>query len=202
MGINNYIVSFPYPSWSNLTDNDTGLIKKPYCICWYELDEHNDITYGFKNITAKEFLKRLFSKVMLVSEDSYKLHSPEGFKSRQVYFYDDNKEFNVLKNEIERYFLLKKKNELLKKRGMILKENVNDLSYMLFEINGVISSNAINSSLKKKVPLFLSCYFTPEAGETIVLFNEDVELKIRHIAINMGVIFKKYKYISELPNPF
>lgn len=200
MKLLNYIVRFPFPDWSELTDNDGKLIKKPICYCWLQMGEDKEVTYGFDNEIASDFLKTLFPKFLMVDESGVKECLFNKLPPGEICFYDDGERIEMLKKTFFEYFLNKKKNELLKKRGGRDENNV-DINLMPLELNAGVSSESINNCLKSNLPVLIMRFFTPEAGDTFVIFDEGLDSQIRKLAEKLGVKYEEYKDINELPTP-
>lgn len=198
---NNNIASFPYPEWSNLTDSDLALIKKPYCISWYEINENGEVNYGFKNEDSKEFLKEMFFEVMFVDEAGYKTHSPIGLERGILFFYDDNSTYSTLKEVTKKYFLDKRKESLLLKRGVDDIVKSSKPKFISTQKKHQLPSSLINECLGEELPIMSISYFTPEAGESIVLFDETLKEKARKICLSMGIKIHNFNNIDQLPNP-
>jgi len=198
---NSNIAIFPYPNWSNLTENDLALIKKPYCISWYEISEDGDIHYGFKNEDAKNFLKEMFFEVMSVDEMNYKIHSPIGLERGVIFFYDDNSTYSTLKEVTNTYFLRKRKESILLKKGMSDVVKSIKPKFISTQKKNSLPSSLINEYLEDEMPITLVTYFTPEAGETIVLFDESLKVKAKAICLSMGIKIHNLDDIDLLPNP-
>ncbi|ORM87420.1 hypothetical protein HA44_01415 [Mixta gaviniae] len=97
MKLLNYIVRFPFPDWSELTDNDGKLIKKPICYCWLQMGEDKEVTYGFDNEIASDFLKTLFPKFLMVDEIGVKECLFNKLPLGEICFYDDGEKIEMLK---------------------------------------------------------------------------------------------------------
>ncbi|WP_128861294.1 hypothetical protein [Mixta gaviniae] len=88
----------------------------------------------------------------------------------------------------------------MKKRGGRDENNV-DINLMPLELNAGVSSESINNCLKSNLPVLIMRFFTPEAGDTFVIFDEGLDSQIRKLAEKLGVKHEEYKDINELPTP-
>ncbi|ORM68438.1 hypothetical protein [Pantoea rwandensis] len=198
---NNNIAIFPYPDWSNLTDSDLALLKKPYCISWYEISEDGDIHYGFKTEDAKKFLKEMFFEVMFVDEMDYKTQSPVGLERGVLFFYDNKSTYSTLKDTTKKYFLSKKKESIFLRKGITNFVKATKPKFISSQKKNSLSTSLINEHLTDELPIISATYFTPEAGETIILFDENLKVKAKGVCLSMGIKIHNFNSIDQLPNP-
>ncbi|MCG8708049.1 hypothetical protein JHU04_001250 [Brenneria sp. 4F2] len=195
----NQIIKFPFPLWDNITNSDSLLICKPYCICFRsDFSESSEGDFGFKNEKACLFFNELLKRIILIKENNIELMKKNMPTESGLYLYDDDNIFKSLEKELLFYLKNKKKNELLLKRGqegekieMPLILNVHSTSGYDIEI--------VNHAIENSYPFFLRCFYTPQAGESLVFFNDNFDAKIKKLSLSMDIDYMEVSTMNNIP---
>lgn len=192
------LIKFPYPKYCNCLESAQNLRYSPYCLCYqYDVDDNGYGAYGFNTIKSELVLKDLFNSLFYWNNDNIIEYQSLNIKSG-LYFYNDDAWVKSEMRNICSYNISLRKTELLRRKGInVISEPTK--SPLLFNIyDGSYKTDVLNDLLELNINLFISHLFTPEAGQSLILFDPSLILKIEQIAINKSIEFVKVKSIDEL----
>lgn len=191
---NERLIKFPLPNWNRITPvSFDGLIK---CFCYqYDVSDSLHGPYGFDTKLSLEILHRAFRNAYYFDCNEKKISEAIFLKKNGLYFYDN---FTPLINEFNLYQLAVKKNEYKIKKGMIpdnlpLKPDIVDANEEV-----IISERLISKLIREKVGFFIVNHYSPEAGQSILVFSEDLCVKLCEAAKKYNVNMEVVSSINDL----
>lgn len=190
------IIKFPFPEYNECFDNKV-LLNKPYCLCYqYDIKDNSQYgPYGFETAKSQSLLQKVFSNVYFWNQDKQDLvEMPIDIRKQGIYLYGSMEIIEQTRKEILTYRLCKKKNEYLKKDDPI--GNM-PILLRIFD-NHKYNANGINQFIEDKINFFIVQFFTPEAGNSLVLFDDSVWEAIKNIALQEAVNTDEVQSINEL----
>lgn len=167
------LFKFPPSEWIRQLNRIKGdLPAGAFCICYqYNVDEAGNGPYGFMTSKAVELLSVLFSNIKYYDISDSKLKSGFNLNNKGVYLYGDK--LNEFEGEIQSY------NSVLLKRRLRINKNLSVHAAPekpdLLKLYGdqEIDAGIVNILLTKHLSLLFSCFLTPMAGTTFILFDID-----------------------------
>jgi hypothetical protein len=201
MVIHERIIKFPVPEWNRVISSDLDSIA--YCICYqYDFTINNNGSYGFNTERSLKIIKGTFPDLFFYKrcKDNVKelLTNAVGVKEKGVYFYGANEKIKALSMEIDRYYLAKKKNEI-KLRKSLAPELLPPKPLLLgLSNNQVYESDVIRRVIGAGCGLFISHHYMPEAGDSLILFDQHIVSSLKNNALRYGVNFLEVNSIDDL----
>jgi hypothetical protein len=191
------IIKFPFPKYKSCFDNEDLLQKSPFCLCYqYNLNkDHQYGPYGFDTEKAQLILRRSFLKLYFWDEVKRDiLKTQVNILRRGIYFYDNEDYIEQERKSISSYFIQKRKNEILRKN-----EPIESIPFLLkVSNNNKFSVNFLNQLINENINFFIVDYFTPEAGNSLIFFNNSILKRIMLLAKQESVNFDDVESIDNL----
>lgn len=188
------LIKIPVPPFNLVT---TSILDfDSFCLSYqYDIDENGFGPYGFNTNKAESFLRLMFPEVYYFDEMRDILIKKEKINDYGLYFFD---KYEFVKSENEKYRLLIKKNEILSRKGIEIK-NI-ESSPLLWDINkdDKIKSEVIYELNKLDCGFFIVNNYIPEAGKSLIFANEKSLIKIKKVAGILEIDFNDFDSINEL----
>lgn len=178
------------------------LAKKPFCICFrYDFSQHEEGDFGFKNEAAHDFLNNLLNKILLIKNGDFEILKKNVPIKNGLYLYNDERKFIHLESELINYSKSKKKQEILQKRGGAFSNRIEIPFLLSSNSDSVLNVEYLNYLITNDYPFFIRTFYTPQAGETLIFFNHDVDKKIKDISTDMKIDYVEFSDISDIRYP-
>ena len=191
------LIRFSLPSYCNCIDSVQNLAQKPYCLCCqYDVNEYGYGPYGFTD-KGKAVLKSLFSDIYHWKDNNLVEYHSWNFRNG-LYFYDEKTWVESHVKAINNYNLQQKKAKLLKDKGIDTDSNELIPPLLTGLSDGHFKADVLNELINQNVKFFISHFFTPEAGETFILFDPSLTTKLPMVAEKQSVEFCDVGSIDEL----
>lgn len=172
--VNEKLIKFPISEWMLKASGFTKeLPSSTYCICYqYDIDGNGFGPYGFSTIASDKLLSFLFSNIVFFDKSKNKLDLCSKIDRRGIYFYGDKT--GEIDRKINKYNKLTLKNKLKINKG--LPEDAHAEKPLLFELysDNKIEVGVVKEIINNKFDFLFNFFFTPMAGQTLILFNEDI----------------------------
>lgn len=193
------IVRFPYEEWMReVFFGDNDLVSLPYCVCYqYYVDESDCGEFGFSTENASYILSCVFGKEV-------SLYTGHGVKKTEhidingLYLYGDSLINNNLLNSYSGFSSIELKNKLREKKGMVPVANVEKPCLYNIQVDDRFDVLKINELININADFFLSRFFMPEAGQSMLIFDLSVWSEINKCASVIGVDCVELNSIDEL----
>ncbi|HCC0890840.1 TPA: hypothetical protein M4K80_004457 [Salmonella enterica] len=184
------LIKFPVSEWMTKSNNfKNSLPLSAYCICYqYDINENGYGPYGFSTIKAKELLSFLFTNLMFYNKEEKNLTVCSIPGKRGVYFYGDSS--NRINKQMQEYKKMILKNELRVNKGLTEEtySEIPDLSKLYNEHE--IEVSIINKIIDEGYDLFFNCFFTPIAGQSLIVFDDNVWSRATEYCENNEIFFQ------------
>ncbi|CAA0223465.1 hypothetical protein [Tenacibaculum maritimum] len=189
------IFKYPIPNYIDYFDDSEGLSITPYAVSYqYSIDNNGIGPYGFNTIKAKKLTDILFSNIKLWNGTIFK----EGLQSMfGVSFYYDNSFIEEQEIELKKYFSLKKKNLLFERFGKPTTPLNTPFIFDLIQ-EKKFNSKKINKLLDINPNFFLNVKYSPEGGQTMLFFNEEIWSKIKEFCVENEINYSELNSIDNL----
>lgn len=189
---------FPLPSWNNPIIG--GGIGKLRCLCCqFDIDEHGYGPYGFSTERAREIIREVFGRLHYWDPITKDLTAKDIPTKSGVYFYRNTDFIDTNQGELKKNKLVQKKNALLEKRGMqTLPIGELPILLKLYDKDEQVSGKTLDSILQKCDTLFIRHFYSPEAGEVLILFNDHIINYVEATAKQRGVELQHIDTINML----
>lgn len=194
MVINERLIKFPVPDWNRVISSD--LDSMAYCICYqHSYTSENYGPYGFTTDKSSKILTSTFPNLFLCKE---KLVSAKSISEEGIYLYGDNEKIKHLLSELNKYHLAVKKNEIKMKKSLPtepapVKPLLTDISK-----NHNYDSETIKKIINAGCGVLISHYYMPEAGASLILFDQDAASSLEKNALKYGITFNEVNSINAL----
>lgn len=194
------IIKFPLPQYNEIFNVKEELIKKPFCICYqYDINENGYGPYGFNTNKSLTLLKKTFESLHIyVDGKIQKMNDSIAAFKNAIYLYNSENAVELLSKEINNYSIMVKKKEIFRRNQ---KEDIKlpEKPIILDVIkNDLFDVQILNQLLDKNINLFLTKYYAPEAGNSLVLFDDDIISIVQNISKELGVEYCEVTSINEL----
>ncbi|MFL0170876.1 hypothetical protein [Tenacibaculum maritimum] len=189
------IFKYPIPNYIDYFDDSEDLSITPYAVSYqYSIDNNGIGPYGFNTIKAKKLTDILFSNIKLWNGAIFK----EGLQSMfGVSFYYDNSFIEEQEIELKKYFSLKKKNLLFERFGKPTTPLNTPFIFDLIQ-EKKFNSKKINKLLDINPNFFLNVKYSPEGGQTMLFFNEEIWSKIKEFCVENEINYSELNSIDNL----
>ncbi|MFJ0492296.1 hypothetical protein [Citrobacter werkmanii] len=171
---NEKLIKFPISEWMLKANGFTKeLPSSTYCVCYqYDIDDNGFGPYGFSTIASDKLLSFLFSNILFFDKSKNKLDFCSNIDKRGVYFYGNK--IGEIERQINEHSKLILKNKLKINKG--LAEEVHAEKPLLFELysDNKIEVDVVNEFISNKFDFLFNYFFTPMAGQTLILFNNEI----------------------------
>ncbi|MCX8749558.1 hypothetical protein J3U75_09270 [Snodgrassella sp. B3088] len=200
MVINEKLIKFPIPNWNRIINPD--LDSMAYCLCYqYNINCNGYGPYGFNTYFAKKIILKTFPNLMYLDKQNSEfisLKHVENIQRDGIYLYGDKEKLDLIYSELNKYYLIKKKNEM-KSKKKLSQEPLPSKPLLL----DLIEDNKYKSEVIKKIlhldyKILISHHYMPEAGQTCILFEQNILLKIKEYALYYNVPFVETSSIDQL----
>lgn len=201
MVIHERIIKFPVPNWDRIINSD--LDSTSYCICYqYHFNSNNYGPYGFNTDNSLKIINQVFPELFFLNERSNDgnklLTKTKEIKKNGVYLYGNEEEINSLDLELTKYYLAKNKNEI-KLRKSLDQDPLPTEPLLLSLLKGnIYDSETIIKILNLDCGLFIKHHYSPEAGDTFILFDKKLITSFKTSALNYGIEFVEVNSIDDL----
>ena len=196
----NKLIEYPLPNYLPVFDNLKLLDFTPYCISFQNRVDVNGFgRYGFDSEIGEKCISYIFGDIYFETEN--KLFKLKGAPKRNdvLYFYPTD---DVIKSLIEqkiRYTQSIKKHELLLKQGEVLLDLPPEpLLSNLLSTNKLFRVDIINQLISQNISFFLQRFYSPEGGNTLILFDKKIREGIKEYCLVNDIFFDKKDSINEL----
>jgi len=194
------IIKLSLPKYKATFDCTENLKHQPYCICYqYDVCENGCGPYNFATEKAHQLIQDVFEDVYFWDTQKLKLRKVGRFP-RGLSFYGELSGIETFQKEGVVYLSMEKKNTLLSKRNKAIQElPKKPLILDLFDSEKrMYSSSVINELIERKTTFFINEFYTPEAGNTLILFDDSLIEKIKQSAYENGIDFLEVETIDDL----
>lgn len=192
------IFIFPLPSWNNPIKGEITA-GKPYCLCYqYNVDVNGYGPYGFCTQNAQEIIKDIFGLLYYWRVDKSELVFRDMPTEAGIYFYGDPSYIERLQGQVNKYRSMQRKNEMLERKG-IPTSPLPPLPLLFtlsdsFFFDGVSLDRLVRESNK----FFIRHFYTPEAGEVLILFDDDILDRIKIVTDHRQIDLLEVDSINKL----
>lgn len=179
------VIKFPLPIW--MADNfirAKELCTEPYCICYQrDVDNNGFGPYGFSTDKSQKIISGVFSNISHLDAERNSIKEQKNINIDGVYFYGERSNNLIL--EHNKFHSFKAKNKMRTKRGLSAEPLPAEPFLFNFIKDGIYDSNKLNYLIINGYNFFLSKFNTPQAGQTLCLFEPNVWHKIKlHCELN------------------
>lgn len=188
------LIKIPVPDFNEVIDNE--ITSESFCLCYqFNIDDSGYGRYGFDTEKAKDLLKNLFPDLYCYDDKIKTLVKKKSLDSQGLYFFEN---WEKIKAELDGYKLTIKKNEILARKGMAIK-NCNEKP-RLFEVyeNGKLSSNVVDELISLDCGFFIVNNYMPQGGKCLIFIDSSHLDKIQLAAKNMDIKFDDLPSIDSL----
>ncbi|MGE6983845.1 hypothetical protein [Kluyvera intermedia] len=192
------IIKFPVSEWIVQSSHfDSDLPSSAYCICYqYNIDSHGYGPYGFLTEKSEGLLSFLFTDLMFFSKDKQTLDACSTLSKRGIYFYgDDNDSINMQLKDYNKRIL---KNKLRANRGLSKETHPEKPELLNLYDDDKIEVNVINNLIKEDCCFIFNCFFTPVAGQSLILFDCNIWDRAMEYCKNNGIDSEETDSIDNL----
>lgn len=194
------IIKFPLPDYIKIVDNFDALKIKPYCICYqYNVDNMGYGPYGFETDFSEKILNHIWASVEIW--DKERIIPLKSFQQKRgdIFFTKKTKELELEINNVKKYQLIKKKNTLLNKKDkQTISINNKPILLDLFNENRLLKTSSLNYLLNLNIYFYIRRFYSPEAGDTFIIFENNVLDKIIRFTKNSLCNFLEISSINNL----
>ncbi|NUU69038.1 hypothetical protein HQN64_23475 [Enterobacteriaceae bacterium BIT-l23] len=193
------IVKFPYEEWmGEVFFGDNDLASLPYCVCYqYYVDESDCGEFGFFTENASYILSCVFGKEISLYT-SHGVKKTERIDINGLYLYGDSLINNDLLNSYSGFSSIELKNKLRERKGMMPVAIVEKPCLYNIQVDDRFDVLKINELINTNADFFLSRFFMPEAGQSMLIFDLSVWNEINKCASVIGVDCMELNSIDEL----
>ena len=190
------IIKFSVPEYGKIFDCRMELKCNPYCICYqYNIDNKYG-PYGFNTKKSAQFIKNVFGEVLSWDAEKYQLYKTS--YRQGLNFYGNLDGILYLYEKSKSYQKATKKNELLKRYNKPIQPLPEKPLVLDISDEGVYKSAIINKLKETGISIFIGVSYAPEAGESLILFDENLTEKIKHVAYMIDIDFVEVHSIDDL----
>ncbi|WP_326899435.1 hypothetical protein P8F81_14625 [Kosakonia cowanii] len=189
------LIKFPLSDWiAGINKFPAHLPTCAYCICYqYDWNEAKYGPYGFTSASSKKLLSFLFHELHFYNQNSLSLQPVLTPGNSGLYFYGESVE------EFNRRVVEYKKEKLKRK----LKSELPGLSIEASEIINIykkdnVSAVFLTHLVKNNYSFFFSCFLTPMAGQTFILFDNAIWEKGKSFCQQSGIQVYEADSVNEL----
>lgn len=183
------LIKFPFPKHSKCFDDESVLINIPCCLCYqYNVGINGCGPYGFNTTKAQSILKQSFRKLYFWDDNKKDCIEVKSLTlGSGLYFYDEELWVESEKKNMYSYLTIIKKNDFFKKRGRILQEVQNPPFLLEVYKDGLFNVKVLNQLIITNIHFFIVHFFTPEAGSSLIFFDDCFIKKIECAARSESV---------------
>lgn len=192
------VIKFPLSDWiAGINKFPDHLPTCAYCICYQcDWNEANYGPYGFTSASSKKLLNFLFHELHFYNQNSLSLQPVLTPGNSGLYFYGESVE--AFNRRIVEY-----KKEKLKRKLQSGLPQLPGLSIEASEIVNVYNNDKVSTALlthlvKNNYSFFFSCFLTPMAGQTVILFENAIWEKAKSFCQQSGIQVFEADSVNEL----
>lgn len=182
------VLRFPLPKWNNPLCGDLIVARNPYCVCYqYSVDPEGYGPYGFGTQRAREIIRAVFGDLQFWSVNAMDLIRRDLPTESGVYFYDDPPFIEKLRSQLSAYRLGQTKKTILEKRGQTIDSLSSPPALVTLCTEKGLDGLAMSHLLRESSCLFIRHFYSPEAGDTLILFDEGPFNRLKAAAAHLAV---------------
>lgn len=195
---NEKLIKFPMSEWMIQSGGFTKVLpQSAYCICYqYNIDDNGFGPYGFSTTRSDRLLSFLFPNIAFFYKNENKLESSSKIDKRGVYFYGNNN--GEIDKKTKEYNKLILKNKFRANKGLPEETLVEKPPLLELYSGNTIKVNVVNELIKNNFHFLFNCFFTPMAGQTLILFNHDVWVKATEYCKDNKICVQEVNLIDDL----
>lgn len=195
---NEKLIKFPMSEWMIQSGGFTKVLpQSAYCICYqYNIDDNGFGPYSFSTTRSDRLLSFLFPNILFFYKNENKLESSSKIDKRGVYFYGNNN--GEIDKKTKEYNKLILKNKFRANKGLPEETLVEKPPLLELYSGNTIEVNVVNELIKNNFHFLFNCFFTPMAGQTLILFDHDVWVKATEYCKDNKICVQEVNSIDDL----
>lgn len=180
------IIKFPLPKYKSCFSGEATLNKEPYCLCYqFNINKHDGYgPYGFETEKSQLILKRSLGEIYTwdVSKKNL-IKLPVSNMKQGIYIYENSETIGLLNKEVLSYLINERKKSIgLGNIPMSSKPPLLDIVD-----NNQYRVSSLNQLIDRGIRFFIVSFFTPEAGNSLILFDDNLLDRIKENALQESV---------------
>ncbi|MGG7521267.1 hypothetical protein ACQ3G4_07675 [bacterium BS0013] len=193
------LIKFPISEWIVQSVHfQTDLPSEAYCICYqYNIDSNGYGPYGFLTEKSEGLLSFLFNNLLCFNKEDKTLDVCSTLSRNGVYFYGNNNE--QVHKQLADYRRMLLKNKLRANKGLpeeVSPEKPDLLN--LYDDYGGVDVSVINYLMEKGYQFLFYWFFTPVAGESVIVFDCNIWDRAIEYCKKNGIDFQEVDSVDNL----
>lgn len=189
------ILEFPLPEEWDIFEEKS--IKDARCICYqYNVDENGYGPYGFSTDNAKLIIQEIFNDLFFFDKDKKSFKKASFINNNGFYVYGNN--VQKLERELLAFLLWEKKKSILEKKSIAAPDPPPYPAILNAYHQDKLSFNGMKNINSSGNGCFVSKFYMPEAGQTLIFTLDDVSDLARFSAKRKKIDYCVFDSIGSL----